>query len=402
MKKLVRLFMLGLVILLGNIENANAQLLKRLENKVSQVTQTVNQISSKKSASTTEKLESKRQAQEIDYSDVYTIKSPYPEFKSIHIQAHKGLPRFGNQNPYYFKNEYGVIDMNRSKNNLLKTGYQNYGNLLTMHFLNTYYKEMDRSSLTIIDFNNRDNKKDWHSSVAQKHLLSTAYSLAEENSIRTFFCDVKNNSKCVMNSIPQWGGNRSVKDEFVEQEKYSTYVAEHLDNLLKWSKEFLKDGTESGYYVNSLDFQAANTPYDFDANGYWLSIFPNNSNNPIQGFRYYFTGDTAFFNAFLPVSNYGNKHLNRMTDVNSYLPRILLKINADTAEVLANKKLQHIYAATKVKILFKKLNERNVQAPKAEFTYHLVSPVIEFFEDIELTKKIGEIDLEKAVYKKRN
>ena len=56
----------------------------------------------------------KEQPQEIDYSDIYTIESPYPAFKSIHLQTHKGLPRFGIHNLYYFKNKYGRQGVDRT------------------------------------------------------------------------------------------------------------------------------------------------------------------------------------------------------------------------------------------------------------------------------------------------
>ena len=91
-----------------------------------------------------------------------------------------------------------------------------------------------------------------------------------------------------------------------------------------------------------------------------------------------------------------------MTDPNSRSPNVLLKMDAETAEALTNKKIEVLYSAIKVKITFKKLNEVNVTSPQSEFTYHLLSPIIEIFEDIALTKKIGEINLEKAVYKNRN
>jgi len=412
-KTFFHLFILG-IILLGNIENSNAQFLKKLKDKVSKsVTETVDKISSKKneknphqpntqnenketSQTSTNSKSVKQQTQEIDYSDIYTIKSPYPEFKSIHLQAHNDLPRFGSHNPYYFKNRYGGQGVNRTKNTLLTNGYNSYGSLITMHFLESYFKDIDRTSLTFLDRSNTSNTKDIHSNIAQRELLKAAYGLATESIIKTFFCDMKNNSKCTSSSYAIWGGHRSPKDEFEEQEKYTTYVDKHLDKLRKWSKDFFENGTQTGYFVNRHKW---GTSYDFDAQGYWTSIFPNNFH---KGHCYRFTGEEAFFFEFLPITNYGNKHLNQMTDPNSYYPLILLKMNVEAAEALTIKKPEFVYSATKVKIKFKTLNDSQVHSPLVEFTYHLLNPVIEFFEDIQLTKKIGEITLEKGVYKKRN
>ena len=407
-KKLINVLILG-ILLVGNIEGANAQFFKKLKGKVSNtVTETVDKVASKKNnpqkpnsqKSNKETHQNKTNntkpvKQEIDYSDIYTIKSPYSEFKSIHLQAYKGLPRFGNHNPYYFKNKYGGQGIDRVKNTLLTNGYQNYGNLITMHYSDSYYKDIDHTSLTVIDYSNKDNKKDLHSSVAQKQLLITAYRLATENTIKTFFCDVKNNPQCRKNHVTDWGGTR---DEFVIQEKYSTFVNQYLDKLLKWSKEFFKDSTQTGYFVNRHKFE---TSYDFDAQGYWTPIFPSNAIR-YKGYQYRFTGDEAFFFEFLPITKYGNKHLNRMTDPTNYYPLVLLKMNAETAEALINKNPEFVYSATKVKITFKALNDSQIAIPSVAFTYHLLNPVIEFFEDIQLTKKIGEINLERVVYKKSN
>ncbi len=407
-KKLINLLILG-ILLLGNIEGSHAQFLKKLKDQVSKtVTETVDKIASKKKkktvpkattpnkgkktnpTSTKKNIPIKKQDQEIDYSDTYIIKSPYPEFKTIHLQAFKGLPRFGNHNPYYFKNKYGGQSVNRVKNTLLTNGYKNYGSLLTMHYLDSYYKDIDRASLTVIDHSNANNKKDLHSSVAQRNLLNTVYKLGSESTMKTFLCDVSN-TNCIPTN--KWGGSR---DEFEAQEKYTTFVNKHLDDLLKWSKDFFKNGIQTGYFVNRHKWE---TSYDFDAQGYWIPIFPNNFH---KGHHYRFTGEEAFFFEFLPITNYGNKHLNRMTDPNSYYPLVLLKMNAETAETLTNKKPEFVYSATKVKIVFKKLNDSQIHSPMVQFTYHLLNPVIEFFEDIELTKKIGEINLENVVYKKRN
>ncbi|MEE9364372.1 MAG: hypothetical protein V3U92_17355 [Cellulophaga sp.] len=169
-----------------------------------------------------------------------------------------------------------------------------------------------------------------------------------------------------------------------------------MNQLLKWSKkDFFKDGTKTAYLVSS---HKISSQYDFDAQGYWLQILPS---KPSRSYSYQPILNDKFFREFLPVTKYGNTHLNRMTDPNNYSPNILLKMDAKTAEALLNKKKQTFYSALKVKIIFKKLSEINATSPQIEFTYHLLSPIIEIFEDIALTKKIGEINLEKVAYQKK-
>ncbi|MEE9364371.1 MAG: hypothetical protein V3U92_17350 [Cellulophaga sp.] len=232
-KKTIYLFILSIT-LLGNSEKSHAQFFKKLKDKAVKVaTETANEIISKEKKNSpsktktpeankennpvvTKKTEStKEQWQEIDYSDVYTIKSPNPVFKSIHLQAHKGLLRFGSQNPYYVKNRYGRQSIDIPKNSLLKEGYKNYSNLLKMRFLIDYYKDINRTTLTILTQGNIKNTKEIHSSVAQKHLLNTSYGLATKNIFRAFFCDLKNNPNCNYSGSGGglWSGTRNEFEE---------------------------------------------------------------------------------------------------------------------------------------------------------------------------------------------
>ncbi len=334
-------------------------------------------------------------SESINMEDIFTIKSPSPKFKSIHLQAHLGLPRFGAQNMYHKKNRFGgIAGIDRPKNKLLKVGYQNYFNLLGMKFLSSYYDDIDREYLTVVNRQNADNKKDLNSKTAQKKLQSLALGIGTKSQITKYFCDPDDGNCRFRNN---WSGTR---DDFSIQEKYAAYVKENLDELRAWSKTLFKNNALTAYWVHKYEFNPYGNPtaeYDFGKKGYWIDVFPSRKNNHQKGHQYH--GDQDFFFEFLPETSYGNKHLNRMSDTSSYWPKMLLPINPSEAEALINRKSRNLYATFKVNILFKEVNETHAGLPKLEYTFHLASPIISFYEDVELTQKIGEISLEQPIYK---
>ncbi|WP_411031723.1 hypothetical protein [Spongiimicrobium sp. 3-5] len=340
-------------------------------------------------------LMAQSEAEGMDMNDVYVIESPSPKFKSIYLQSHKGLPRFGAQNVYHIKNARGgVIGVDKPKNSLLTQGYQNYFNLLEMKQLSAYYDDMDREYPTEMTRQNKDNKKDVHSFVAQKRFLSLAYGISSDDQIHNYFCDPKDpNCRFRRN----WGGSR---DDFVMQENYAAYVKANLDELRAWSKKLFKDNSETAFLVHKYEFNPYGNPvisYDFDKNGFWVDIVPSGRNHHHKGFQ--FQRDEAFFLEFLPETTYGNAHFNRMQDPNSYWPKMLLKIAPSEAEALINRKSKNLFATIKVKIIYKELDTSQPSSPYLKYTYHLADPIIVFYEDVELTQKIGQISLEDPIYK---
>jgi len=328
----------------------------------------------------------------MEMTDVLTIKSPSPKFKSIHIQTHKGLPRFGAHNQYRFINKYNNLDLDRPKNTLIKEGYINYSNMIKMKYIASYYNDIDKTYITALTRENRDNKKDIHSFTAQNHLLRSMRTLASDELIRTYFCEVEKNPKCRFTAT--WGGTR---DEFIAQEKYVDFVAENLEELRKWSTAFFKNDNETGYFVTRHKFGQ----YDFDKSGFWVQLPPHSKE--YFGFG---TLDEAFFFEFLPQEPFENTYLNSIK--NTY-PKILLPIAAGKAEDFLNNRdidfnnrrpSEYIYSAIKVRVVYKELNTVNITIPSPTFTYQFEDPIVEFYKDIELTKKIGEISLKNPIYNK--
>jgi hypothetical protein len=313
----------------------------------------------------------------IDMTDVLTIESPSPKLKAIHIQTHKGLPRFGEHNQYRFINKYGSLDLDRPKNTMIKEGFRNYANMIKMKYMATYFDDIDKNNITVMGHENRADKKDLHSSTAQIHLLKLTKLLVSKDSKPNYF----------------W----NIRDEFEAQEIYGAFATANLEDLRKWSSAFFENDSETGYFVSRHKFGS----YDFDKSGFWVNLPPHNK---------YYDGlnlmDEAFFHKFLPEESFENNYLN---SIETTFPKILLPMTADKAEDFLNTRdlsfsskrpSEYIYSAIKVRIVYKELNTENITFPSPTFTYQFEDPIIEFFKDIELTKKIGEISLINPIYNK--
>ncbi len=319
----------------------------------------------------------------MDFSDVITYKSPLATLKDIHIQAHQGLPRIGHHNLYYYRSPQGGQRVQRDKHDLLRQGTTTYEQLLNMKYSKQFYDDMDLNALTVLNHENKDNLKDIHSYVAQKRLLAMAQNLSTPETMEKYFCDpVK--TRCMSRSL--WSGT----DEFDAEENYQGFIKENLQALRAWSETLFKKDQQTMYYVVPFKLPS----YDFDGGGYWLKVPPI---KPQITFKY---GNTeAFFNEFLPVTDYGNAHMNRTIDPHAYYPFTLFKLDAEKAEALTVRKPESMYMVLKIVVVFKEITTQNGAFPTTHFTYHLASPDIAIYEDVGLSKRVGEISLITPSYK---
>ena len=400
------------IILIGNIENSNAQFLKKLKDKVSKTaTETVQKVLPKKvdqinepqkpkskegnkednQGTTNNNKSKKQQTQEIDYSDIYTIKSPYPEFKTIHLQSYKGLPRFGALN-FYMKNRTSPLLTSESneKRKMLTAGYTGFRKLALMNIFKDYIKFIDKESLTPKTKSGDFTEKEIKSYNTQTLIRDLALYLTTDEIKGIYFCKDPTQINCAKNTN-KWGGYYS--DDFTENEKYVDFVKKYLEKLSQWSTNFFKDGTEVMYLINRAKFNA--NGYDFDKNGYWVSLPIRKNYFPHD---YTSTQDQYFFK-FSPETTYGNELLNKINQVKYIKGEVLFKISPEKAEALVKKKIPNIYLVSKVKVVFKEIITASPYFHLGSYSYHYESPVLEIYEDAALTQKISEISLENLTYK---
>lgn len=332
-----------------------------------------------------------KQFQEIDYSDIFIHKSPSKAFNDLHLQKYKDLPRFGACD-FYMRNRTSPVLTSEAatKRKMLTAGYTSFRKLALMHLLKDHFKFLDKESLTpkakSMDYTEQEIK----SYNTQRILRDLALNSTTDEIKGAYFCQDPTRKNCANNSI-KWGGYNS--DDFTENEKYVDFVSKYFEQLSQWSSDFFKDGTEVMYLTSQVKFSSSG--YDFDRNGYWIPL-PIRKNNYAHD---YTSTDDQYFIKYSPETTYGNQLLNKINQVKYIKGEVLFSISPEKAEALVNKNLASIYLVSKVKVVFKEIDETNPTFPTVSYTYHFESPLLEIYEDAGLTHKTGEISLDNLTYK---
>jgi len=329
----------------------------------------------------------------LDDSDVLVYKSPNKAFENVVIQKHNGLPRFGSCNFYVVPNEITarqpeVARAMNEKREKMKTGYPAFLKLAKINLLKDLFKSMDKTALML---ENRDLvEEELKSRKAQKLLREFAFLMGTSDTKLEYFCDNPSDSgRCAFAS--KWGGQRA--DDFTENEKYVDFISKYFDDILTWSQDFFKDGRQTVYLVHQLTKLST---YDFDHNGFWVSLPHKMRNN----FYLDYNGTSeGYFHEFTPESDFGQQMLNKTNQVRYINGKALFKISPEKAEILINNKEKKIQLVSKVTIVFKGLSESNRQLFVPTFKYHFVEPTVEIYEDVQLSKKIGSLDMRQLSYK---
>ena len=115
------------------------------------------------------------------------------------------------------------------------------------------------------------------------------------------------------------------------------------------------------YLSSQVKFNA--NGYDFDSNGYWMAL-------PIRRANYAhdFTGtQDQYFFELSPETTYGNQLMNKINQVKYINGEVLFSISPEKAEALVNKKLANLYLVSKVKVVFKEIDESNPTFPTVSY-----------------------------------
>jgi hypothetical protein len=317
-------------------------------------------------------------SQKVDDSDLIMYKAPSPKYRDIVLQSHKGLPRFGILNNYIkpVKNSTNVHlkkyshlrqdPATREKNKKIQLGYQNYFNMVSLHYLSNTFNDLDRERLTKTPSDNSTLKQQ-NSYAAQRYLAQLSRSICVEERCKNGF---------------------SGTNEFERLRNYKTFVNDNLDDLKKWSRTFFTNNNVVGYYVSRLGLGSQS--YDFDKNGYWvfLSLNVNTTNN------------RSTYTFFEPKTHYENDLMNKSGSSPKRMRalQIFLPISLEKAEKFQLNNIRNLYLVKKIKMTYKEV----VSGYKTllKLTYHHESPLLEIYEDMALTKKIGTLSLDNLILKK--
>jgi len=307
---------------------------------------------------------------DLQQTDVISFAAPSDTFKSIYLQTHKELPRFGTLNQYSptvtKKSEYGsrgnpkYAQQNPStkeKIRVLRNGYVLHRELVKMKYLKILYDDMDLNAISKPDYKNPEGK-DSRSYVAQNHLRTLAKR----------FCTAETFNAAYGRS-----------NQFEQQRNYQNFVEGHLKPLKKWSNTFFENDAMEAYIVTTSSLSS----YDFEKEGYWLPVQLTNGARSI------------FFSALEPVSSVEENILNLVGTRAIKGIRLwgFLSIPTTNAEKLQEQNIQRLYLVRKVKVNYKDIEYRGNQEPNLKFSFHHLNPIIEIYEDEGLTKKLGELPL---------
>lgn len=304
--------------------------------------------------------------------NVLVYESPNEDFIDLVIQSHQGLPRYGEL--YYIR---GVTTPTTNKA---------YIALLELKFMKAILADLDRSKLDM--YSRPSEQKAINSAALQLHLLSLAENVCSEEVLMEHFCDPNarvinkpmggkpvncqfTNSAGERKRLGHWGG--SAGNEFRQLRSYKHFLENYFEPLQSWADSFYTGGKEIAYNVSRTYIAEK---YDFKNEGYWMSVRVGGMGTmpPYADFLAY-TEDEKLLK--------GNSN-----------KKILLPISPDKAKSYGLRERMPIFLVTKISVLPKLTTSGK---PYVRFEYELEGNVLEIYRDIQLTEKIGELNINQLV-----
>ncbi|MEM9076369.1 MAG: hypothetical protein AAGC43_04980 [Bacteroidota bacterium] len=305
----------------------------------------------------------------LGQEDLITIDSKDKNFVSIHLQAHKELPRFGVLDNYVSEDSKptrtSYTSEIREKIKKVRKGLVNYSLMTRLKYLAPLMNDLDTERLTAM------------SGTADKIQRNSALI---QNFIRRGFA-----SSICLSEVCQNLGRE--KNEFERLRNYKAFTYEHLESLQLWAETFFEEDQLEGYHVSTISF---GRQYDFERKGYWVrhSFGMNNAisvgNNRL--IRILFEPKTLY------ESNLKNKFGRGST------LQFLFKMDEATAERYQMKGITRLYLVKKIKIQHGGKIIEDATQP-IEFSYAHVNPEFELYEDIALTKLLQTLSLDNLTLK---
>ncbi len=299
----------------------------------------------------------------VNDQNILTFKAPSKDFRDVVIQAHKGLPRYGD---LYFLRGTTTPTMNKA-----------YEALLELKFLENTFKDLDRSKLTKHQNISGDLEKK-NSVFAQNHLLILARETLSDEKLQEYFCDSEAKSPCnFYNSagersrVSYWGGTHN--NEFAQNRSYTKFIKNHYGTLQTWSNSFYEDGSQIAYFVAR---GTVAEKYDFGNKGFWIvNIFSVG-------------GDFI-----LHKSNFMAYSENEKT-LKNYSKKVFLPVEPTAAKAFNLIERSPVFVVFKVKVT------PNVTSPThIAWEFEMEDTIMEFYKDSPLSQKMGESDIRTIKFK---
>ena len=304
-----------------------------------------------------------------DQEGILKIDPEHKDFVSIYLQSHKGLPRFGLLDNYVSEGikvtRSSYTPEIREKLKKVRTGLSNYSLMTRLKYLAPLMDDLDRERLTTMNGN---------SSISQRN------SIYLQNFLRRSLAP-----KICLSEVCQKLGRG--KNEFERLRNYKAFTLDYLGPLQEWAATFFKDDQLEGYHVSVVSLGRS---YDFERKGYWIHHgFGMNDAISIGNGR-------EIRIVFEPGTPYENDLKNKLGRGNAV--QFLLKMDEEMAERYQMEGITRLYLVKKIRIQHGGKTITDAAQP-IEFGYSHITPKIEIYEDIALTKLLWTLSLDNLILK---
>lgn len=354
MKKILQLILISIFIF--NIQSIDGQILKKLKDELKSTEKVIEEDEIKHP--------NQKQDNAVEQTNTLSInekvfKAPNQNLENITLQSHKNLPRVD-------KRFLSTISRELYKYNLL----------LEMKFLSEYYDKMNTETLLSIKYDKvyKIPKEDIKSAIAQNYMRRIAFNFIKIEHFEKFFCipeQTCKRDKHNKNTKFKWGGIRA--DEFDQMSRFKLFIKNnYFSDLKRWAKEI-----DDEVYMVQLQKIGS---YDFKKGEFPITV--------------------SLPNGYVPVDDAGND-LDIRSGTEPIIALIKMKENEAEEFILRNSKKKYhlknkVFVVSKIKyfdVHKVRLSHRGYE-PIVKFFY-INNPVIEFYEDEALTKKIGDVNINK-------
>lgn len=304
-----------------------------------------------------------------DSEGIMILNPKQEQFVPIHLQTYKDLPRFGLLDNYLPKgtkaSRSSYTPEIREKMKKVRVGLTNYSLMTRLKYLAPKMGDLDTERLTT---------------------MASNMSAEQQNSVQlqNFLRRRLATNICLAEVCQKQGRG---KNEFERLRNYKAFISEYLEPLQNWAKSFFKDDHVVGYHVSSVSI---GRQYDFEKKGYWV----NHSFGLNGVFSMGKSRDMRV--VFEPKTAYENGLKNKLGRGNSL--QFLLKIDEKTAESFQATGTSALYLVKKIRVTHSGKAIENAAQP-IEFNYAHLSPEIEIYEDIALTKLLNTLSLDNLILK---
>lgn len=375
--------------------NSNAQFLKRIKQKVENISNEIKRKKVSKNETKKENVNSNNEeSKHLNFEKGILFSSPSDNFQSFELQKYKNLPRFGTINSYgvYTSSKYNYDKLMRTKIETYESAQQLFLIMAKTKYVSKYFNELNKNVLytkASYSTNQEERAKINFQHSLQSYIEKFAYRFTTDTGKQKYFT----NPKSKRGKAVTWGGYYA--DEFQKNESYQNFVNDNLNLIKTWADKFLVNDEFEFYYVQPLFL----SKYDFEKQVFYLNSTLHRDINSIQ-IKSKYNGDLRnIFNNYIPKNefeNYGTEDpkYNNKKFIYKIEPSKAKSLRDNLGNLNSNRNQKIVFMVRKVKMSYvddKSLDNTKFNEP--EFSYSFSERYADLYSDEALKNKIGSIQL---------